>query len=172
MPKFQTSSGYTEKLVSEDTFMITTFFSLKCKPDPPKLLFNCVSQRGESNNVLSSNCRPATNSFLKVPVKDKVAWVLLKSTDLAQRRFTPRLMGIIYLEKNIKNLNTSKVRVSRAALCVLPEGLPPQHVYTCTHTPPCPPAVRDPFYRFKDSSLQEEKRRCQDTRCGSIQDHS
>lgn len=116
--------------------------------------------------------RPATNSFLKAPIKDEVASMLLKSTARAQKRFTPRFMDIIYLEKDIKNLNTSNVHVSKASLCVLSEGLCPPtraHMHTRTHTPP---AARDPFYRFKDSSLQEKKRRCQDTRCGSIQDHS
>lgn len=49
---------------------------------------------------------------------------------------------------------------------VCSQRVPPLHVGT--H----PPAVRDPFYRFKDSSLHEKKGRCQDTRCGAIQDHS
>lgn len=79
-------------------------------------------------------------------------------------------MDIICLEKNTKTLNTSNMYVSKAALCVLSGGLSPAtRAHMHTHTPP---AARDPFYRFKDSSRQEKKRRCQDTRCGSIQDHS
>lgn len=112
--------------------------------------------------------KPATNSFLKASIKDQVSYVLLKSTAPAQKKKKNYANIHVYNlsgKKSIKNLNVSNVHVSQGSFCVLPEGFPP---HEHTH----PPAERDPFYRFKDSSLQEKKGRCQDTRCGPIQDHS